>query len=114
MRISDWSSDVCSSDLKGGPKTPTVGERVPILSRIESGAKVDPTLATVAVILPPEQADAEWAQGGGTASKAYGHLALAANPARVDRRRVVEGKSVSVRVALGVRRIIKKKILQPN
>lgn len=67
---------------KGGPKTPTVGERVPILSRIESGAKVDPALATVAVILPPEQANADWAQGGGTASKAYGHLALGENPTR--------------------------------
>ena len=43
---------------KGGPKTPTVGERVPILSRIETGAKVDPTLAAVSVILPPEQTNA--------------------------------------------------------
>lgn len=68
---------------KGGPKTPTVGERVPILSRIESGAKVDPQLASVSVILPPAQANTEWAQGGGTASKAYGHLALSASPSRL-------------------------------
>lgn len=68
---------------KGGPKTPTVGERVPILSRIESGAKVDPALAGVSVILPPQTANADWAQAGGTASKSYGHLALADNPARV-------------------------------
>ena len=68
---------------KGGPKTPTVGERVPILSRIETGAKVDPTLAAVSVILPPEQTNADWAQGGGTASKSYGHLALSASPTRV-------------------------------
>ena len=27
---------------KGGPKTPTIGNRIPILSRIDSGAKVDP------------------------------------------------------------------------
>ncbi|MEJ2409092.1 MAG: PQQ-binding-like beta-propeller repeat protein [Novosphingobium sp.] len=67
---------------KSGPKTPTVGERVPILSRIESGAKVDPTLATVSVILPPEMVNADWAQGGGTANKAYGNLSLAANPTR--------------------------------
>lgn len=67
---------------KDRPKTPTVGERVPILSRIESGAKVDPTLGSVSVILPPEMANAEWAQAGGTASKSYGHLALSATPAR--------------------------------
>ena len=68
---------------KGGPKTPTVGERIPILSRIESGAQVDPELAGVAVILPTEEANADWAQPGGTASKSYGHLALAASPSRV-------------------------------
>lgn len=68
---------------KGGPKTPTVGERVPILSRIESGAQIDPTLSSVAVILPPAEANAEWAQAGGTSSKSYGHLALAARPSRV-------------------------------
>ena len=67
---------------KGGPKTPTVGNRVPILSRIESGAKVDPTLAAVSVIVPPQDANADWPQAGGTASKSYGHLALAATPGR--------------------------------
>ncbi len=68
---------------KGKPTTPTVGNRVPILSRIESGAKVDPALAGVAVILPPAEANADWAQAGGTAGKAYGHLALGAAPQRV-------------------------------
>ncbi len=33
--------------------TPTVGNRTPILSRIESGAAVDPALAGVTVVLPP-------------------------------------------------------------
>lgn len=68
---------------KGGPKTPTVGNRVPILSRIESGAKVDPALASVAVILPPMETNPNWAQAGGTPNKAYGHLALAEAPSRV-------------------------------
>jgi len=68
---------------KGGPKTPTVGERIPILSRIESGAKVDPALTGVSVILPPAEVNTEWAQGGGTASKSYGHLALGASPVRL-------------------------------
>ncbi|MET1754992.1 PQQ-binding-like beta-propeller repeat protein [Novosphingobium sp. RD2P27] len=64
-------------------KTPTVGDRVPILSRIESGAKVAPELADVAVILPPQEVNSEWAQAGGTASKAYGHLALGDSPTRL-------------------------------
>lgn len=67
---------------KSGPKTPTVGNRVPILSRIESGAKVDPALASIAVIVPPEETNADWPQAGGTASKSYGHLALGQAPGR--------------------------------
>lgn len=69
----------------GGDKktTPTIGERVPVLSRIESGVKADETLAGVSVVLPPAQANSEWAQAGGSASKASGHLALAENPSRV-------------------------------
>jgi outer membrane protein assembly factor BamB len=63
----------------GGKKqTPTVGNRVPVLSRIE-GAKVDPALAGVAVVLPPAVTNTEWAQVGGNAGKAYGHLALGDN-----------------------------------
>ncbi len=76
----------CSGGLFGGGDTrttPTIGERVPVLSRIETGAKVDPALAGVSVVLPPAQANTEWAQVGGTASKSYGHLALAEAPTRV-------------------------------
>ena len=75
----------CSGGLfgGGGPKTtPTVGEREPILSRIESGAAVDPALAGVTVVLPQPSANAEWAQAGGTADKSYGHLAIAETPTR--------------------------------
>jgi len=68
---------------KGGPKTPTVGNRVPILSRIDSSAKVDPVLESVEVLLPPAEANAEWAQAGGTADKSYGHPALSEAPHRV-------------------------------
>ncbi|MEE4155463.1 MAG: PQQ-binding-like beta-propeller repeat protein [Erythrobacter sp.] len=75
--------------FKGGKKTtPTVGERMPILSRIESGTEVDPTLAGVSVVLPPAVANPEWAQVGGSASKSYGHLALAENPALVWRAQI--------------------------
>ncbi len=76
----------CGGGLFGGgdkKTTPTVGERMPILSRIESGAKVSPDLANVTVVLPPAQTNSDWAQVGGTASKSYGHLALADNPSLV-------------------------------
>lgn len=68
---------------KDGPKTPTVGNRVPILSRVETSAEPDPALASVTVTVPAQQANADWSQAGGTANKAYGNLALGANPVRL-------------------------------
>lgn len=63
--------------------TPTIGDRMPILSRIESGTVVDPSLASVSVVLPPATVNAEWSQVGGAASKSYGHLQLAETPTKV-------------------------------
>lgn len=60
--------------------TPTTGNRMPILSRIEAGTKIDDSLASVAVVLPPPEVNTDWAQGGGSASKSYGHVALATHP----------------------------------
>lgn len=68
---------------KDKPATPTVGNRVPILSRIANTVEVDPALANVAVVVPQAQVNAEWSQAGGTASKSYGHLALGQSPVRV-------------------------------
>lgn len=83
----------------GGKKTtPTVGNRTPILSRIESGASVDPALAGISVVLPPASVNAEWAQVGGSASKSYGHLALAQNPTKIWTARIA-GSSDRVRLA---------------
>ena len=76
----------CAGGLFGGGSddnvTPTVGNRVPILSRVVNATEVDPSLASVSVVLPPATSNAEWAQAGGTANKAYGHLALSAQPTR--------------------------------
>ena len=63
--------------------TPTVGNRIPILSRVESGAKVDPTLNQVSVVVPAAEVNPEWPQAGNTPGKAYGNLALGDSPARV-------------------------------
>lgn len=91
----------CKGGLFGGggdDTTPTVGNRMPILSRIESGAEVDPALASISVVLPPQRANPEWAQAGGNAGKSYGHLALADNPAKVWTARIA-GSTNRVRLA---------------
>lgn len=66
----------------GGPKTPTVGQRVSILSN-DNSIKVDPATAALAVVLPEPQVNAAWAQSGGNASKSMGHLALAATRSKL-------------------------------
>ncbi len=83
----------CSGGLFGGDKktTPTVGERVAILTRIQNTTAVDPSLAGVSVVLPPALANTEWAQVGGSASKSYGHLQLAENPTQAWTARVAGG-----------------------
>ncbi|HWK41592.1 MAG TPA: PQQ-binding-like beta-propeller repeat protein [Croceibacterium sp.] len=72
--------------LGGGgnkPTTPTVGNRTPVLSRISSEIKPDPALASVAVVVPAAQTNADWPQAGGNAAKSTGHLTLSAAPTRV-------------------------------
>ena len=61
----------------GGPKTPTIGDRVSILSN-DNSIKVDPATAAIAVVLPEPAVNAAWAQSGGNAAKSMGHPALAA------------------------------------
>src|SRR3546814_16200487 len=87
MRISDWSSDVCSSDL---PQATAV-----------IGVDDEPSRAIAASL------------GGGHAVKrvAVGRsveTGVFAADGVLDRKSVVLGKRVSVRVDLGGRRIIKK------
>src|SRR3546814_18819803 len=87
MRISDWSSDVCSSDLNSanGP----------------CRAASTPQLSTASIA--PGRA------------RSLSTSISRPRPARrtttvSDRKRVVSGKSVAVRVALGGRRLINKNI----
>ncbi len=91
----------CSGGLFGGgdkKTTPTVGERVAVLSRVAQAVDVDPSLASVNVVLPPARANAEWPQVGGAASKSYGHLALSENPTKAWTASI-EGASNSTRLA---------------
>src|SRR3546814_11599982 len=95
MRISDWSSDVCSSDLEVAVQ---VVRLVPVVpeGRQAGSDRHQPDVAVEGVGRRDDlrRGDVERAQ-----------LALEA----VDRKSVVSGKSVSVRVDLGGRLIIKKK-----
>src|SRR3546814_12425623 len=88
MRISDWSSDVCSSDLMlDDGRTVRVGSDIPEGLRARMG--IDPESFSGAVL-----------EIGATDTNDRGGLK--------DRKSVVQGKTVSVRVDLGGRRIIKK------
>src|SRR3546814_17665357 len=100
MRISDWSADVCSSDLprpEQPDREPREAEQqdrdadrfVQLVSREKFGAIV-PLERPAERDLESEPQRDEPVQ-------------------REDRKSVVKGKSVSVRVGLGGRRIIKKK-----
>src|SRR3546814_13772379 len=96
MRISDWSSDVCSSDLR--------------FCRL---AGAEPYLAANLRSLPARDFY-EWIEycnsPAGTTSLADLRAAGGDRETlNVDRKSDVSGKSVSVRVALGGCRIIKKK-----
>src|SRR3546814_20957659 len=110
MRISDWSSDVCSSDL--GP-TASAESTLPAMSQASTG--VFAGILTGASTLQPIGQSATAIVGMlATASSRLGRMSQASIAEfeailTGDRKSVVSGKSVSVRVDLGGRGIIKKK-----
>jgi outer membrane protein assembly factor BamB len=65
----------CGVFKGGGKKTPTVGERVPILVS-ETDAKLDPAISGLQVLLPTPVGNTEWTQPGGNADRSLGHVAL--------------------------------------
>ena len=88
----------CGVFKSSKPKTPTIGERIPVLSA-ETRIEVDPALADVAITLPPVQANADWAQPGGNASKSMGHLALGTSLGRAWTADIGEGSQSRARLA---------------
>src|SRR3546814_19719115 len=108
MRISDWSSDVCSSDLKGvyGVRCLTYRTRLPLATL----PSPEPRPARMAERPPPAPVGLRsdlrqaWISAGIAAA-----LALLALVGVLDRTSVVKGKSVAVRVDCGGRRFLKKK-----
>lgn len=76
------SVSACGVLKKSKPKTPVVGNRVPILVS-ESSAEVDPALAGIEVLLPVPIVNGAWSQPGGNAAKSLGHVGLGATPAKL-------------------------------
>src|SRR3546814_13642347 len=109
MRISDWSSDVCSSDLvKAVPDTVTAafGE---FMEAFETFKDVnDRRLGEIEEKLTSDVVTRDRMDRIGRAMDEQKTL-LDQMLVKKDRKRVVEGKSVSVRVDLGCRSIITKK-----
>src|SRR3546814_15614864 len=112
MRISDWSSDVCSSDLgRDQDRRPLAGAQV--AEAREQVADHDDLLLDGGARRgqdqdrdrPPLLGEVGGADADADAEGAAGEE---------DRKSVVWGKSVSVRVDLGGRRIIKKKKKKKN
>ncbi|MFZ4689347.1 MAG: PQQ-binding-like beta-propeller repeat protein [Polymorphobacter sp.] len=83
-----------------GPKTPTVGERIPVLN-FETRAVAEPELQDLAVVLPAPEANAEWAQSGGSASKSNGHLALGDTMTQLWSASIGSGSSATRRLNAG-------------
>jgi outer membrane protein assembly factor BamB len=88
----------CGVFKSSKPKTPTIGERIPVLSA-ESRIEVDPALADVAITLPPAEANADWTQPGGNASKSMGHLALGTSLGRAWTADIGDGSQSRARLA---------------
>src|SRR3546814_11002610 len=122
MRISDWSSDVCSSDLRAlrhvtrvrkGNATPCkikIGRLADLFkaSRSDFWQHSGKHVVTVEKLVFQSACDVEAKHRNRRKRQYFMRLAPYTRSAS-DRKSVVSGKSVSVRVDLGGRRIIKKK-----
>src|SRR3546814_13052119 len=101
MRISDWSSDVCSSDLPHAARALGIGMVFQHFSLFEAMT----VLENIALGMDRAEDRRVLARRVREVSQAYG---LPLDPAR-DRKSVGEGQGVAVRVDFGGRRIIRKK-----
>src|SRR3546814_14197341 len=58
MRISDWSSDVCSSDLDAAKLRGSYLQGLPVLGRIEDVDKIAPEVAAKLIVIAMPSIDA--------------------------------------------------------
>src|SRR3546814_17233660 len=95
MRISDWSSDVCSSDLYRD----TPSAHIPVVQHNVRWIMRHTLVAAFATLTDANRTRGDLMSRGIAREQIHA----------IDRKSVVWGKSVSVRVDLGGRRHIKKK-----
>src|SRR3546814_20049397 len=104
MRISDWSSDVCSSDLPDNwveLRNAQIRDLTP--EQVNTAARtLDPGALTWVVVGDLDKIEQP------VRALDLGKVSIIDADGQ-DRKSVVKGKSVSVRVDLGGRRLIKKK-----
>src|SRR3546814_11905834 len=109
MRISDWSSDVCSSDLIIEPMQTPWKPSVTVAAIIEKDGRFllveEETTDGLMLNNPAGHLDPGETPADGCVREALEESAYAFR----DRKSVVSGKRVSVRVDLGGRRTNKKK-----
>src|SRR3546814_13915368 len=101
MRISDWSSDVCSSDLLSKLQSAGQAMRQGIRDEIQAAAN---QIFSMAVEQVRSELDSEVRRFQDDIRREVDALKQDIR----DRKSVVKGKSVTVRVDLGGRRIFKK------
>src|SRR3546814_18650830 len=106
MRISDWSSDVCSSDLVDTINCGDVLDRKKAWASRWEWLEKMPTFASLSAV------DAARLSDGVSLALLQPKRLLGLDISKADRKSVVKGKSVSVRVDLGGRRSIKNKTKQ--
>src|SRR3546814_20102423 len=100
MRISDWSSDVCSSDLRRTVVARNYGIAAALQKAV--GQILSPRAECLVGRQPPGGDPVPYPVEGGENS-----AMVAIHRKGGDRKRVVKGKSVTVRVECGGRRILK-------
>src|SRR3546814_18959974 len=106
MRISDWSSDVCSSDLIHDPEP--AQEQGVDLGGQDQRERVDPEDDGELLLTDTETFLEDERSSGDVGDHRGHHQSTAQGDGQEDRKSVVAGKGVSVRLYLGGRRSIKK------
>jgi outer membrane protein assembly factor BamB len=89
----------CSIFKKGShPKTPVLGQRIPVLTN-EADVEVDPATQALPFSLPAPVENSGWTQSGGNATKSMGQLALGNSLSQAFVVQAGRGSSLTARLA---------------